>query len=187
MEDWPRAEAIDTDIIAGMSLVRSFASMVLMQRAEHQIKVRQPLQKLSIKHSGGEPPFTFTKELWRNLVEILKDEINVKEVVLDGTMTQDDPPIRLDFSLTPELKEEGMFREFTRFVQEMRKKQGFKAGEAATLIVGAEGPSRRFIEQHEQELSRIASLKNIVIQDVVNGAEPFQADELSVQVLLKRE
>ena len=182
LQDWPTAGKVDEDILAGMSFVRSFASMALMQRAEYKIKVRQPLQKLSIKHSGEEP----TKH-WNELVEILKDEINVKEVVFDDTMGQDAPPMKLDTTMTLELKEEGMFRELARFVQEMRKKSGLKAGEAVTLLVGATGPSRRFIEQHEQELSRIASLKNITIQDSLQGGEPFQADELSVQIALSRE
>ncbi|MDO8620047.1 MAG: class I tRNA ligase family protein [bacterium] len=182
MEDWPSGGKIDEDILAGMSFVRSFASMALMQRAEYKIKVRQPLQKLSIKHSGKEPV-----KHWNELAEILKDEINVKEVIFDDTIGQDGPPVELDTTMTLELKEEGMFRELARFVQEMRKKSGLKAGEAVTLLVGAQGPSKRFIEQHEQELSRIASLKNIAIQDSLEGGEPFQADELSVSVSLTHE
>ena len=117
-------------------------------------------------------------------LDLIKDEVNVKEVIFDDTLQAD---VELDTTITPELKEEGMFRELIRFVQEMRKKLGFKAGEAATLSVGAEGPSQRFMEQHEQELSRIVSLKNINIQAAVEGGELFQADELVCQLKLTKD
>ena len=176
MEEWPKGGKVDTKTLKEMEEVRKVVSLGLEARAKVNIKVRQPLAVLKIPNSQ----FPILKD--HHLLDLIKDEVNVKEVIAGMGST-----VELDTTITLELKEEGMFRELARFVQELRKKSGLKAGEAVTLLVGATGPSRRFIEQHEEELSRIASLKDIVIQDSLETGEPFQADELSVQIALSRE
>ncbi|KKW13033.1 MAG: Isoleucine-tRNA ligase [Parcubacteria group bacterium GW2011_GWA2_49_9] len=176
MADWPQSGKVDEKELKEMEEVRKIVSLALEARAKVNIKVRQPLQKLKVK--------SLKLKVNSELTKLIEEEVNVKEVVIDQTIQTE---VELDTTMTPELREEGMFRELVRFVQEMRKTQGFKAGEPATLVIGAQGPSRRFIEQREQELSRIASLKNIVMQDSVEGSTPFQADELSVQLSLTRD
>ncbi len=118
LEDWPESGPIDQEVLTAMQFVRSFASMAHMQRAKQGINVRQPLMKLSIKHTGETLPY------WGEVKEILADEINVKEVNLDTAMTQDDPPVRLDITVTPELKKEGLAREIIRAINQMRKESG---------------------------------------------------------------
>ena len=162
LESWVKIGKVDDEILAEMSFIRSFASMALMQRSEHKIKVRQPLQKLSIKHTGKKP------EYWNELVEILKDEINVKEVVLDSAMTQDDSPIKLDFNITSELKEEGDFRELVRAVQDLRKKRGLTIQDTATLLVDTSSEGKVFIEKFSAELKKSALLKNIEFDSVAD-------------------
>ncbi len=177
LQDWPHAEKIDEKALKEMEEVRKIVSLGLEARAKVNIKVRQPLLTLRVKNHES-------RIMNHESLALVRDEVNVKEVVIDQTLQTE---VELDTTLTPELKEEGMFRELVRFVQEMRKKAGFKAGESATLLVGAQGPSKRFIEQHEQELSKIASLKNIVIHDSMEGGDPFQADELVVHLNLDRD
>ncbi len=184
LEAWSRAGKIDTEVLRNMEEVRKIVSLGLEARAKANIKVRQPLAKLQIRNPKSE---ILNKSELSNLI---KEEINVQEIEINPNIQNE---AELDTTLTPELKDEGQFRELVRFVQEMRKKLGFKAGEFAVLSVGATGASRRFIEQHEQELSHIASLKNIVIADSVEGvpassagAEPFQADEILLTLLLQK-
>ncbi|MDO8593900.1 MAG: class I tRNA ligase family protein [bacterium] len=194
LESWPSAGRADEKSLKDMEEVRKIVSLALEARAKANIKVRQPLQALKVKNTVlSSPPAcagrrmrgsSLDSRLHGNDIDLIKDEVNVKEVVFDASLQTE---VELDTTITPELREEGVFRELARFVQEMRKKLGFKAGEAATLTVGATGQSKRFIEQHEQELSRIASLKNIAVQDSLEGGEIFQADELSVQLSLTRE
>ncbi|MEK7131342.1 MAG: isoleucine--tRNA ligase [Patescibacteria group bacterium] len=117
LEDWPKTGKINQDILSAMQHVRNFASMALMQRAQHGINVRQPLLKLSIKHSFK--PWKY----WDETKKVLAEEINVKEVVLDATMTQDDPAVLLDPTITPELKKEGLLREVVRTINQIRKDQ----------------------------------------------------------------
>ena len=175
LENWPNAGKVDDKVLKEMEEVRRIVSLGLEARAKVNIKVRQPLASLKIPNSK----FQIPKD--HHLIDLIKDEVNVKEVVV-GTGTE----VELDTTMTFELKEEGMFRELARFLQEMRKKLGYKAGEQVTLTVGAQGPSRRFVEQHEQELSRVASLKNILIQETLESGEPFVVEKLSVRVSLSR-
>ncbi len=177
LEQWPSAERADEKVLKEMEEVRKIVSLALEARAKVNIKVRQPLASLRILNHKSEIINH------KSLLALIQDEVNVKEIVIDPTIATE---VELDTTMTPELKEEGMFRELVRSVQEMRKTHGLKAGEPATLVIGAQGPSRRFIEQREQELSRIASLKSIVIQDSIQG-ESFQAGELSVQLSLTKE
>ena len=172
LEEWPRASAFDDRILKEMQEVRNVVSLALEARAQANIKVRQPLSQLMIQ-----------THLSSDLRTIIGEEVNVKEVIfVEGQKEQ----VILNKEMTPELKDEGQFRELVRFVQEMRKTSGLKAGELAVLSVGAVGAPRRFIEQHEQELSRIASLKNITIADSLEGGAPFQADEISLFLYLSK-
>ncbi len=176
LEEWPSEGKINETVLKEMEDVRKIVSLGLEARAKANIKVRQPLSKLNVKSEE--------LKVSHEGIELIRDEVNVKEVIYDTKIQNE---VELDTILTPELKDEGALRELTRFVQEMRKAQGLRVGELATLAVSATGASRRFIEQHEQEISHIASLKDIVISDTLQDGAPFQADELSLGVLLRKE
>jgi len=180
LEEWPalrsqQPTANSQQLLENMKEVRKIVSLALEARAKANIKVRQPLSSLGFKNKD----LRFKNEL----LQLVKDEVNVKEVVYDENIQGE---VELNTTITPELKEEGLLRELVRFIQEMRKKGGFIPGESATLLVAVDGPSRRFVEQNEQELSRAAALKNIVIQDSFEEGEPFQTDELTLKLSLTR-
>ena len=187
LEPWPssaKASEGQGEIITRMKEVRRITSLALEARAKANIKVRQPLATLKIRNPKSEIRNK------REFLNLIKEEINVKEVVFDETLQNE---VELDVTMTPELREEWILRELVRFVQGMRKKGGFVAGESATLLVSADGSSKRFIEQNEQELSRVAFLKNIIIQETIESGptssadmELFQAGELKVQLSLTR-
>jgi len=56
------------------------------------------------------------------LLNILKDEVNIKEIVFDEKIKDE---IELDTKITPELKAEGQLRELVRIVQDLRKEAGY--------------------------------------------------------------
>ena len=115
---WPEMPELDFDapaILSVMLFARSFVTMALMQRSEAGIRVRQPLARLTIKHSGPAIPF------WEDVVPLIADEVNVKEVVLDRS-GGDSSAVSLDIELTSELKEAGFVRDLVRAIQDARKK-----------------------------------------------------------------
>ena len=157
LEDWPVSSGPDSDLLSGMSFVRSFASMALMKRSEKNIRVRQPLQRFSIKHDGKKP------KDWDELKEILKDEINVKEVVLEKSKGPDSPPFELDIEITQELKEEGVLRDLVREIQAKRKETGLRPSELANVSISAPADIARIIEKNLDRLKRDVSARMITI------------------------
>lgn len=112
----------DVSIIEDMKRARTVASEALMLRQKADIKVRQPLARLSIP--GTLPP---------DLLVIVADEVNVKDVVPGAA------EIMLDTVLTPELVREGDVRAFARAVAEARKDQGYSPKDLVRVTVAKEG------------------------------------------------
>ncbi|UYN90898.1 MAG: class I tRNA ligase family protein [Anaerolineales bacterium] len=73
---YPQADAaaIDETLINEMGLARQVASLGLSARGAANLKVRQPLAKALVHASGG------TKQLADYLTDIIKDELNIKEL-----------------------------------------------------------------------------------------------------------
>ncbi len=113
LEDYPKInkKKINKKILENMKEARSFVSDALKKRAKAGIKVRQPLQELRIKN----------QKLSKDFLELIKDEVNVKKVILDKNIKES---VKLDVKITKELKEEGMMRDLIRNIQGERKNKG---------------------------------------------------------------
>jgi len=111
---WPIADSslIDEKLMADMVRAQQIVEMALASRAEHGIKVRQPLSLIEV--TGMAP-------LAEELDQIIMDEVNVKAIKYgqDGELA-----VALNTELTPELQQEGLLRELIRSVNEQRKKSG---------------------------------------------------------------
>ncbi len=118
LEDFPEPGKRERKLEEKMERARSITARALALRAEAGIKTRQPLNKLAIEE----------KKLDKELLEIIKEEVNVKEVVLGKKL-------KLDTKITKELKKEGERREFLRNVKSLRKKLGLKPGDKASLLL----------------------------------------------------
>ena len=105
--DWPEVRELTPDkeeILESMNVVRGIVEKALAIRAESGIKTRQPLASLSVE-----------EDLDEAMIEILKDEVNVKEVATNAKTME------LDTNITNELKQEGIIRELTRQINSRRK------------------------------------------------------------------
>ncbi|MBI4156048.1 MAG: class I tRNA ligase family protein [Candidatus Zambryskibacteria bacterium] len=150
--DWPfdvvhgKSEGEETDdtIIALMRKARKIASLALELRQKAGIKVRQPLGQLKVK----------SLKLKVELLELIKDEINVKEIVADENIVQE---VELDTILTPELIEEGKLRDAIRAVQDWRKEKSLKPGEKVKYDISQE--NREFFVKHADEIKRVTNVK----------------------------
>ena len=152
LSDWPEADKkmIDAKLSSLMAEARDIATKALAKRAESGVKVRQPLGSLKIKKSS----LRGSKEI----VEILKEEVNVKEIIFDETAEED---VSFDLTITPELKEEGLRREFSRMVQEMRQKAGLRPGEEIIVEMESFPVFEQAVRAGGRDLAKVISAREI--------------------------
>jgi len=162
--DWPEdlREKGDDAVIAAMTEVRNVVTAALEARAKANIKVRQPLAKLTVKVN-----------LPAELLALVKDEVNVKEVVSDAAITE---RVVLDTMMTAELKEEGVMREVTHAIQDLRKKKGLTIADRPTVRMYVAGPSRKTLEKLRGTIEKGAQLAQLEFADAVTEGEKLSLD-----------
>ncbi|MBR3324383.1 isoleucine--tRNA ligase [Candidatus Saccharibacteria bacterium] len=129
--DWPEAlkDKDGENILENMARTRQIITDALalrMQKSdtEEQIKVRQPL--LSLVYSGDKLDDFYE--------QIIKEEVNVKSV-------KNGKELKLDKTLTKELREEGYARDLIRAIQSARKHAGLNMDDHIKLSLTADIPA----------------------------------------------
>src|SRR3990167_4245279 len=118
--DWPRLRQgfggqADQDILDSMGKIRELAEKAHSLRAEKNIRLRQPLAK-----------FIIDQDLPKEYQEILKEEINVLEIVIGKEN-------KLDTKITSQLKKEGILRYIIRAIQDSPKKAGLNPADKIAI------------------------------------------------------
>lgn len=121
LEDWPEVDRRirDEKLEEDMALLREVASLGHSLRKEAKIKTRQPLSELQVG-----------VKMNRELLHLLKDELNVERVIFmekmgvgdEWLVKEENVKVALNIDITPELKAEGIKRESVRRIQYLRKK-----------------------------------------------------------------
>ncbi len=165
LETWPACidNTHDEEVIATMQKVRDVVSNALEVRKREGVKVRQPLATLFVSEDGAH----ISGEQYAALI---KDEVNVKAVVVDASKTENG--VGLDLNLTDELRREGQVREFLRAVQDARKAKGLSPEDVATLVVVKDAIAESLIGEYKEMIQKTASLGSIVFEEhIENGTE----------------
>lgn len=119
LTDWPDIDSLkvfsDKDLETQMRLIMQATESAHNLRKENQLKVRQPLAKLTVTIPGAEPSAELSK--------VLGDEINVESVVW---VKGKEFSVTLDTTLTPDLVQKGKMREAVRVIQDLRKAGGVR-------------------------------------------------------------
>ena len=117
----------DDSFIGDMVRVRTLTSTALMERQKANVKVRQPLGRLTLGGAALQP----------ELLALIKEELNVEEVVMDPKA--EEGSVVLDTALTPELIRKGDQREFARAVADARKQMDLSPRDRVILMVEEAG------------------------------------------------
>jgi len=170
--DWPETDTKEnTKIIETMSQVRDLVSAGLEARVSVGMKVKQPLASVTLQSEKFED----------SLVEVIADELNVKNVIFNAK--QSDLAV-LDTVLTPELEQEGLFRELLRAVQSMRKKSGMQPSDRAQLTVDASDEIQDALEKFRDDLESIAGIQELLFEPV--DTDEQKAGQVTFKALIEK-
>ncbi|MEK7182396.1 MAG: isoleucine--tRNA ligase, partial [Patescibacteria group bacterium] len=148
LENYPEANEkwIDEKTFELMKDTRRIISVGLESRMSKNIKVRQPLQTLKF----GKKSLKDAKEYF----ELIKDEVNVKEVLFHDKLGEDD--IEIDFELTDKLIQEGIMRDLLRQIQDMRKTKGFVPKDIISLEISTDKSGQEVVKKFENIIKKTA-------------------------------
>ncbi|MBI4652648.1 isoleucine--tRNA ligase [Candidatus Kuenenbacteria bacterium] len=147
LEKWPELSQItdfELEILEQMKKIRKIVELGLRARDETGIKVRQTLQKLLVISDY---------KLQATSYKLIKDELNVKEIEFiegDGELK-----VELDTKITPELKQEGLFREIIRQINSLRKEVGLTIKDKIDLYYFCEeGEIKKVFEKFKEQIKK---------------------------------
>ncbi|OGZ68235.1 MAG: hypothetical protein A3D35_00675 [Candidatus Staskawiczbacteria bacterium RIFCSPHIGHO2_02_FULL_34_9] len=158
LESWPslNKKLLDNKLEESMKEARDIVTLALAQRAVKAIKVRQPLSLLKVNRKKY-------KGLNEDLLNIIKDEINVKEVLFDDKIEGD---IELDINITEELKEEGIIRDIIREAQEARKSLLLNPSNKANMIIDLSKDLKDLVSKNKEYLMKELRLNEIMVNSL---------------------
>jgi isoleucyl-tRNA synthetase len=167
LAEYPVADEslIDEKLNEQMRAVRDLVTRGLKLRADAAVKVRQPLSRFRI----GEV------ELSEEMHEILKEELNVKNIVAGE--------LGLDTNITPELRLEGEMREVVRAIQEGRKKAGFNVEDRIILgYIGKDEVFAKFEADIAREVLAIKVEKGMLADTEYTETVTLDGEEFSLSL-----
>ncbi len=176
LEEYPRVdvEYLDEVLLTDMEKVRSICSLGLNIRDEYRLKVRQPLLRAYVPISD------------ESMLEIIKGELNVKEVVFSKevkegetikSLSTGDIFVSIDINVSDLLKEEGILNEILRGLQVARKESGCEVGEPISLEYATSSEQISGLIEQRKEIIK----KNIYIQDLKKVEQIENGISLKVQ------
>ena len=183
LDSYPEVEVgLYSDVLEQMQQVRDLASLGQNIRVSSSIKLRQRLEKVSVKGT----------KLSVELQNVLKEELNVKEYVEDaqgegwksmqlGLMT-----LSLYTTISEELKKEGMCRELARQVQSERKNAGFVVGQKVKLYIYSDSSDLlTWLQTTVDQLKNDTSADSVTFEKK-EGAVEFVIDDTKVYLYLEK-
>jgi isoleucyl-tRNA synthetase len=176
LEVWPKVEEklIDKKLNDEMEKIRQLVAQALAQRAKAQIKVRQPLQKLTIDRKQSATS--------KDLLNLIKDEVNVKDIIFGEKL-------ELDTNITPELKEEGIVREIVRNIQDMRKKSNLKPADKISVRYSGDKTLEEILKKNAGMILEEGKIKNFEQNKILQGfkiQQEIKVEECNLSIAIKK-
>ena len=186
LKDWLPVGEIDNSMLRDMNALRTAVNDGLSKRASEGIKVRQPLASVKLINTISQDT---PAEVAQFLIDITKDELNVKsvEIVTDSESDPAQPSVVYDLTITPELKREGLMREIVRHVQSARKQAGLQIDDRIVLSISSDDSE---ISQAVDAFADVIKSETLAMEldSVVDESEKYDAkiEGKLVEISLKK-
>ncbi|MEK6819875.1 MAG: isoleucine--tRNA ligase [Nanoarchaeota archaeon] len=155
LSNWPKIEKkknVNLDIqFHGLNLL---IEKGLKERDKAQVGLRWPLPRATI---------AYYIKLDKEVEEILKTQLNVKNIKWKKETGADNWKVELDTKITPELEAEGYAREISRLVQGFRKDLGLVKDDVIELKIFADDELKRILKSQEKFIANRTNSENIEI------------------------
>src|SRR5439155_5803453 len=98
-------------------------------------------------------------------VELTPQEVEVVATAKPGFVTAEERGyvVALETTITPELREEGLVRDLTHYIQDMRKKAGFNIEDHISLALYTDDDLTSILHRHEETLGSETLANNLSI------------------------
>jgi isoleucyl-tRNA synthetase len=166
-------------LLEAMTEVRKICSLGLEARQKAGIKVRQPIASLKIKNQKSKIKDN------EELLNLIKDEVNVKEIVFDAKIKNE---VELDTVITAELKAEGDLRELARLIQDLRKNAGLTPKDKISLYLRAPKEIEHIVAKFLKDFQKKIGAKTIEFYrtEKFDAEEETQIDGQKIWIGLKK-
>jgi isoleucyl-tRNA synthetase len=121
--------------------------------------------------------------LERGDVEIISEDIPGWLVANEGKLT-----VALDITVSEELRNEGIAREFVNRIQNLRKESGFEVTDKITVLIETHSMIREAVEAHAGYIGAQTLANSVKLVNDLSSYEPkiIEIDDLAVKVVIKR-
>ena len=181
---WPELKEdsqTDLELEEEMDETRSLVNLILAERSQKNIKVRQPIASVKVKNKNLKIK---NKE---EFLELIKEETNIKKIIFDSKIKKD---LELDTKITEELKEEGFIREITRHIQDMRKKTGLNPADEILVFFACEKNISEILEKNKKIIQKEIKIKDFYFSQKINMDNVLQkeiiADNKKILLAIKK-
>lgn len=174
LEDWPESGEVDLDVIEKMGDARAVVSRALDIREDAGRPIKQPLAAMTITT----PSWQIDKEY----LDVILAEVNVKDANVEKGEELD---VTLDLQLTPALIREGMVRDITRRVNQLRKEAGLTIDDTIDLkIFSTSDEVSLMFDEHKNALveGSLAESATFEKDDAVEHSSEFRVAEQDVWI-----
>jgi isoleucyl-tRNA synthetase len=174
LDRWPKSDArlIDEKLLQDMAWLRAAATAGQEQRALTKMPVRQALASATVFLK--DPKDVSRLAAKSDLLDLLRDELNVEEVRLAADPAVENIRVELDTVLTPELKEKGMARELVRRFMALRKERRLTPGDRIrAAIATSDKEMRATLERLAERVGPDVKADGLEVgSDLPDGMEP---------------
>ncbi len=136
----------------------------LAERDKEKIGLKWPLAKAII--------YSKEHQALKELEEIIKKQLNVKEIELKASHKAEELKVKLDTKMTPELEAEGYARNLIRSIQAFRKKLGLKPENVIKTLIITNEKTKKILEKNKDIVADKTNSKELNV--ITESKETFK-------------